>query len=191
MERREFFTLGARKAARLAYRVAGEGAARRAAHWIRPPFAAPEIDFLLACTRCDACIEACPQDVLFALPARLGLQVGGTPAMDLLNRGCHLCADWPCVAACDTGALVRAEADEAPPPLAVARIDEGACLPYAGPECGACAASCPVPGAMIWRAGGKPVIDPGRCVGCGMCREACIVEPKAVTIASLPPGADP
>ena len=191
MERREFFTLGARKAARLAYRVAAESAARRAARWIRPPFAAPEIDFLLACSRCDACIEACPHGVLFALPARLGLHLGGTPAMDLLNRGCHLCADWPCVAACDTGALVRAEADQGPPALAVARIEVGACLPYAGPECGACAESCPVPGALTWRAGGKPVIDPERCVGCGMCREACIVEPRAVTIAARPPGGDP
>ena len=69
-----------------------------------PPFAVDELDFLLACTRCDKCIEACPHDVLFKLPARTGLQAAGTPAMDLLNRGCHLCRDWPCVAACEPDA---------------------------------------------------------------------------------------
>ncbi len=72
MDRRDFFRTGVRKTAEIAYRVASERAARRAGNWIRPPFAVDELDFLLACTRCDACVEACPVDACFAedqLPA--------------------------------------------------------------------------------------------------------------------------
>ena len=191
MDRRDFFRTGVRKTAEIAYRVASESAARRAQRWLRPPFAVEELDFLLACTRCDKCIEACPHDVLFELPARTGLQAAGTPAMDLLNRGCHLCRDWPCVAACEADALKLPEQEEEgrPPPakLAHVRIDPETCLPYSGPECGACAHSCPVPGALEWEGGLRPVINDDRCTGCALCREACIMEPKAVEVSALNP----
>lgn len=189
MDRRTFFRRAVQKAGETVVREVDERVAARAAHWLRPPYALEELDFLLACTRCGECISACPHQVIFPLPARLGAQVAGTPALDLLNRGCHLCADWPCVQACEPGALQR-PSDEAqqvprPPRLALARIDTDRCLPYQGPECGACESSCPVPGALTWQ-GFKPSIDSDGCVGCGLCRETCVVEPKAVIIASVP-----
>ncbi len=184
-----------------------------AARWIRPPFAAPELEFLLACTRCSACLEACPHGVLFRLPSRVGALAAGTPALDLLNRACHLCAHWPCVTACgeaggedaDPAALrpldlrwkgggepgapsgyVPVEPAEEkspflPPPFARLHVDRSRCLPWSGPECGACADACPIPGALRWE-GTRPDIDPGRCVGCGLCREACILDPPAVRV---------
>ncbi len=188
MNRREFFGLGTS-------RLSGADPARRAAGWLRPPFAKPELEFLAACTLCDKCIEACPHDVLFKLPAGLGRLVAGTPAMDLLNRGCHLCADWPCVAACEPEALRLPNHEnpeqETPPAaarLARVRIDPNACLPYLGPECGACADSCPVPGALEWPDGLRPVINGEICTGCALCREACILDPKAIGVAALMPG---
>lgn len=196
MKRREFFKAGAGKAARAVVGVLDEKAERRAESWIRPPFARKELDFLLTCTRCDDCIEACPHQVIFKLPAKLGVQVVGTPVLDLANKGCHLCADWPCVAACEADALrlpdaveetEEAAADEAAievPKLATARIDTASCLPYSGPECGACAHVCPLPGALTWQ-GPKPVIDQEICNGCALCREACITEPKSVLIATI------
>ena len=191
MDRRDFFRVGARKTAEIAYRLASEKAARRAENWLRPPFALAELDFLLACTRCDQCIEACPHGVLFKLPARVGPPAAGTPAMDLLNRGCHMCHDWPCVAACEPDALKRPDQDEETPPawpkLARARIDTATCLPYAGPECGACADSCPVPGALQWEGGVRPVIDEDSCTGCALCREACIMDPKAIEVSAFLP----
>lgn len=195
MKRRDLFKLGAQKTARMAFDYAAGKAASRAGNWLRPPFPVDELDFLLDCTRCDQCIEACAPGVLFKLPARHGLQVAGTPAMDLVHRGCHMCDDWPCVKACEPGVLKLPEADEdsapalpqpALPKLARVRINPKVCLPYLGPECGACRDSCPVPGALEWR-GTKPVINPELCTGCALCREACIVEPNAVDVSAFIP----
>lgn len=184
MDRRDFFKFSANKAKQVAVKGADSRVRKRAAHWIRPPFALDELEFLLACTRCSACSEACPHHVIFNLPSRLGVEVVGTPAMDLLNTACQLCDDWPCVMACEPRALKR-EADEASlPRLALAEIDTATCLPYNGPECGACKDSCPVDGAMRWQME-KPMIVTELCVGCSLCREACIVEPKAIKLHSL------
>lgn len=193
MDRRAFFGRVAHKAAETALKAVDQRARSRAQRWLRPPHALAEVEFLLTCTRCTACAEACPHSLIFPLPARLGPEVAGTPALDLLNRGCRLCADWPCVAACEPQALRLPEGEEgqAPPLPSLARvsIDEPRCLPYQGPECGACVPACPVPGALRL-AGERPVIDAGRCVGCALCREACVVEPKAVRVQT-PQTADP
>jgi ferredoxin-type protein NapG len=187
VKRREFLGLGARKVTRLASRLAVGPATARPGNWLRPPFARDEPRFLLACTRCSVCLDACEFDVLFELSARLGRQVAGTPAMDLLKRGCRMCSDWPCVAACEPGALSRPDGATAPAaPLARLSIDTHTCLPYAGPECGACADACPVPGALNWPDGIRPTIDAARCTGCALCREACIVDPKAITVEAVP-----
>ena len=185
MDRREFFQRALRKTGETVVKHVDTRVKRRASHWIRPPFAQDELEFLMACTRCSDCFEACSYNVIFPLSARLGAQVVGTPAMDLLNKACQLCADWPCVTACERGALKLPELAEnnslAPPQLAVAWVDIDQCLPYSGPECGACAASCPVPGALIWDME-KPSINSLICTGCAQCRESCIAEPKAIGV---------
>ncbi|WP_457665667.1 4Fe-4S binding protein [Thiolapillus sp.] len=187
MDRRAFFRRSIEKVTRGVTKEASRRARKRASNWLRPPFAIDELEFLLACTRCKACIDACPHDVIFPLPANRGVTVVATPALDLLNRGCHLCDDWPCVAACEPKALFRAEPEEEDkmamnlPKLALVHIDASACLPYKGPECGACASSCPVPGALLWD-GQRPRIDADKCPGCALCREACIAEPKVIDV---------
>ena len=211
LSRRQFFKRGVDKATTAGVDLIEQWAEARARRWIRPPFAQPELDFLLACTRCDACIEACPHQVIFPLPFSCGAEVASTPALDLQNRGCHLCTDWPCVQACEVGALafpketaaeLKVESvdkvepdtypgsepaskswDAFPSKLATVKLDTTLCLPYNGPECGACKGSCPVPGALLWQ-GEKPFIDGDVCVGCALCREACIVEPKAFKVST-------
>jgi len=69
------------------------------AHLIRPPGALDELSFLSACTRCDKCIEACPQDALIKADAKTGLAVG-TPHIDPRRTPCFLCTELPCITAC-------------------------------------------------------------------------------------------
>lgn len=212
MDRRKFFKYGLSKLSEVGVGALEHRAKQKARYWIRPPFAKHELDFLLECTRCNACIEACPSQVIFPLPISRGPEVAATPALDLLNKGCQLCSDWPCVTACEAGALTfitepattvteqgepaLSENEPEPhteiiclpashecPPLAEVSINPEYCIPYAGPECGACRGSCPIPDALLWR-GEKPVINKEACVGCGLCREACITEPKAINISS-------
>lgn len=202
MDRRAFFRSALDKGSKPVIKAADVIIKKQALHWIRPPFAINELDFILACTRCNDCVEACPHDVIFSLSARLGIKFAGTPALDLLNKGCHLCEDWPCVSACIPNALLlqakpgeekdcneehnnEISLPEIPvPKLARASIDTGLCLPYSGPECGACIGSCPVDGALKLDMV-RPKINEALCSGCGLCRESCITEPKSINIASL------
>jgi ferredoxin-type protein NapG len=183
MDRRDFFRQGFGKATEVAVKVVDKRVAEKAKHWIRPPFALAELEFLLACTRCNACIEACPHNVIFPLAARLGADVVNTPALDLLKKGCQLCEDWPCVNACEVKALNFIDDVKGKPnKFANAKINESLCLPFSGPECGACISACPFEGALILEQE-KPVIDQALCLGCALCREACVVEEKAISIS--------
>ncbi|MBP6308144.1 MAG: 4Fe-4S binding protein [Burkholderiaceae bacterium] len=192
MDRRAFFQQAFRNTGEKIVKLCDAKVTRQATHWIRPPYAQDELAFLLACTRCGACIAACPHEVIFPLAARLGITVAGTPAMDLLHKGCHLCEAWPCVAACEPGALKQhargADTKDAPSalprPFARVTIDTHACLPHQGPECGACEGSCPIPGALVWDMY-RPRIDPEHCVGCALCRAACIAQPSAIKIEAM------
>ncbi|MAG01064.1 MAG: hypothetical protein CL388_07685 [Acidiferrobacteraceae bacterium] len=209
MDRRAFFSSSLKKATTKAVQYADNKAAKKAGQWFRPPYAINELDFLLACTRCGECISACEFGVLFSLPAKYGSTAFKTPAMDLINKGCHLCTDWPCVAVCEPAALKKPEAvvqvtlqtdentevvedkaepvdNSAPPKMALAKISDERCLPYRGPECGACRSSCKVEGALGWDLT-KPVINPVLCCGCGLCRQACITDPSSIMIHTLLP----
>ncbi len=64
-------------------------------------------------------------------------------------------------------------------------LDMEAALPYSGPECGACADRCPVPGALEWRDGVRPHINQDLRVGCALGRETCILTPKAITVHAV------
>lgn len=165
--------------------------------WFRPPFASGEIKFLEDCTKCGKCIEACPVNALTPISEKYGLRAAGTPALDLINKACLLCEEWPCVTVCEPNALnsmvliaepedVQDEDIEDIPlrPMALAVIDSARCIAFSGPECGACAHICPVEGALQWD-GPKPRIDAEYCVGCGLCRQACITDPKAIRMDHL------
>lgn len=201
MDRRAFFKSALDKGGKKVVKAIDSSINKQASHWIRPPYALDELSFLLACTRCSDCIEACPHDVIFALSTRTGVKTAGTPALDLLNTGCHLCEDWPCVSACEAKALLREAPElasddtaseettsvpvEIPlPKLAMVSINTETCLPYSGPECGACIDSCPVPNTLTLDLC-KPVINQTSCTGCGLCRAACIIEPSAIEVKSL------
>jgi len=68
-------------------------------HVRRPPGALAERWFLEACTRCGACVAACPEGTLIAVD-------GDAPRARVETHPCTMCVDVPCAAACETGALV-------------------------------------------------------------------------------------
>ena len=180
--RREFLRMAFKKTGEVALKGVKLAVERAARGIVRPPGAVGEAEFLAVCTRCGDCVEACPEGALFLLGANAGVGVG-TPSLDLVNRACTMCESFPCVASCQPGALQPVAREELR--FAEVRIDPNTCLPYKGPECGVCALVCLVPGALMLKIT-IPEIDRELCTGCAVCRQACPVQPSAISVHPLP-----
>lgn len=148
----------------------------------RPPGAASEAEFLEVCTRCGDCVRACPELSIFTLADSVGIGAG-TPVLVPDERACRLCEGFPCASACETGALVTPE--ERTWRLGTVTLVTERCLPFRGPECGACARLCPTESPALTLTLGRPDVDPALCVGCGLCIEACPTSPKALELVPL------
>ena len=150
----------------------------------RPPGAVAERRFLAGCTGCNDCVKACPENAIFSLAPDVS-PGAGTPVMRPAERPCTMCdGTFPCVSACPEGVLEMPQG--AVWRLGLVQIDTARCLPFRGPECGACARLCPegARGALTLRRG-RPVIDPELCVGCGLCIDACITTPSSIQLSPL------
>lgn len=143
----------------------------------RPPWALAEAAFVDRCTRCNACIEACPTAIL--VPGE-----GGYPVVDFSHGECTFCAD--CVTRCEPAALGRASAADEAWPIR-AWVGES-CLAANGVECRVCGESCPT-GAILFRprAGGAalPELRLESCNGCGACFAPCPVRAIAVKAGEM------
>jgi MauM/NapG family ferredoxin protein len=166
---------------------------------LRPPGALAEFDFLVTCTRCDRCIQACPQGSVFKAGPRAGL-AAGTPVIEPRAMPCFLCTALPCVTACPDGALVwpklKAAGQELEGPAAVrmgtARVRPGRCLTYEregrmAQPCRTCVDRCPYPGVAIrmTEAGAgmaHPEVLETFCTGCGLCSFGCPTPEPAIIV---------
>ncbi|MGQ0810486.1 MAG: 4Fe-4S dicluster domain-containing protein [Nitrospiraceae bacterium] len=132
--------------------------------WLRPPGAVDESSFLERCTRCGDCSKACPHGaVTFD-------QQNGSPVIFPDEVPCHLCDDFPCIAACATDALR--------PVLLAAEVNMGRAvvshrLCTAGQGCHACVSKCPTDALAMDFDSMQLAVDKNRCVGCGMCEHVC------------------
>jgi len=144
---------------------------------IRPPWSWNEQDFVAACTRCDACIGACPNGIIVR-------SVDGFPEVDFIRGECTFCAD--CVTACKPGALVRAHAGSTPW-LVKASITRS-CLARNKTSCTACAGSCSRGAVRFASRGGAsiPEIDKRACNGCGACIGFCPESAIGMTAPAKP-----
>lgn len=132
----------------------------------RPPWALAEADFVAHCTRCDACVNRCPDGLL-----KRG--DGGFPWLDFRAGGCSFCGD--CLDACVPGAL-RLDNLRAPLPF-VASIGP-TCLNLHGVECRSCVDPCETRAIRIRPRPGHQVevtISAADCSGCGACLAPCPV----------------
>ena len=142
---------------------------------LRPPWSLGEDAFVARCTRCDACLRACPT-------ALLQRGAGGFPVADFSRAACTLCGE--CVTACRDGALTRSAGQ---PAWRHTLTILSSCLPKQRVECRVCGEAC-AEGAIIFRPrpGGvaEPQFDAQRCTGCGACIAPCPV--GALRPLSLP-----
>lgn len=162
---------------------------------LRPPGIQSEGDFLARCIKCGKCIEACPYAALHAAGPMEGSNAG-TPCIDAREQACRLCADFPCVAACPTGAI-RDVTEKHEPHMGYARIDEEVCIAFQGYRCEVCFRVCPLIDEAITidfqgrendaiHAKFIPTIHRGKCTGCGLCVERCAVSEPYVPIRIVP-----
>jgi ferredoxin-type protein NapG len=151
-------------------------ARRRTIPVMRPPGAIEELDFLAGCTRCNDCAKACPHDAILPAPERFR-EAAGTPMIDADHQACLMCADYPCIAACDEDVLSSLIA----PMLGTARVTEQLCVAHHGTTCTVCSEHCPVEGA-IDVTNGKPTINEASCTGCGVCRYVCVAPENAILL---------
>jgi ferredoxin-type protein NapF len=130
----------------------------------RPPWALAEAAFIVACTRCRDCIDACPQHILVA-------DKDARPTVDFGRGECTFCGK--CVEACQPRALEKREG--APPWQLKAQIQNN-CLAKSNVVCRTCGDACTVQ-AIRFRptvmAAAQPEVDTALCTGCGACYVPC------------------
>lgn len=151
--------------------LSGDIVGRRAP--LRPPWALDEDEFTLACTRCNQCIEKCPQHILES-------DNGGFPSVNFMHAECTFCGD--CVTACADGALLRAN-DGIEPWDYKAQID-ASCLAIQGVECRVCEEQCQYDAIKFRpraRMASQPVLIQSECRACGACIQPCPAQ--AITIS--------
>mgnify|MGYP002633443057 CR=1 FL=1 len=138
---------------------------------LRPPGAISERQFLQACSHCDKCIHACPNDAIVRAPKKMGYLVFNTPYIDPMRNPCVMCTDLPCITACPDGALLPVQ-ELTDVSMGYAILDKKKCQAYGDTFCQQCVIDCPVPGA-IHQVQDRPIIDKNICTGCGVCMRSC------------------
>jgi MauM/NapG family ferredoxin protein len=153
---------------------------------VRPPAALEEEVFLKTCISCHLCGQACPNDCIVYIDDPFSPKLNDTPYIKPREKGCILC--MKCTQICPTGALRYVPNDEGPTiqkyvKMGVAVVDKNICKSYNNQSCGVCVRACQFSGeALIAENWEKPVVIKDKCVGCGLCEQACIHFPQAIRV---------
>ncbi len=132
--------------------------------WLRPPGAVDEEAFLERCTKCGDCLPVCPYGSIKNDLA------SGYPVVFANESACYLCDDFPCIAACETEALLPV-GNRTEVRMGMAVVSRADCTADQG--CQFCLAKCPVEALSVDFTDPYPVVDEAKCVGCGICEQVC------------------
>ncbi len=148
--------------------------------FLRPPGAPLEPQFLSHCTRCDLCLEACPEHII--IKATDPLMGPGTPIVNPFIRPCTECGK--CIEACPDSALLPEEDRR----MGRAVWHAETCISATEISCTKCVEACPLGTAAIETVeSGGIMVHPSVCTGCGFCVHACPTEPKSLHLEGRPP----
>lgn len=153
--------------ANAARQLAPETASRLPTHPL-PPGALPMSHFMVQCTQCYHCIDACPMGVL----AR---HDSGLPQLSIAYACCDGCGQ--CIQACETGALQPQTCFD----TGLRPTFSSACVNPVR-TCKQCVDACPTQACSITD-NGLPGISADACNGCGECLVQCQYD--AVTLNAL------
>jgi ferredoxin-type protein NapG len=137
-------------------------------HFLRPPGALSEEHFLALCIKCRKCEEICPQKIIEVVRITENLAGPGTPELNFREGACDFC--MKCVEVCPTGALEMMEVEEIK--IGLAEVVPESCIAWDWGGCTLCADVCPYE-AISLDDKKRPVVDPARCNGCGLCEYQC------------------
>lgn len=199
MDRRKFLTAGIIAAAAPVIAKAADKAANRIdpletgsvplvpSRYVTPPGSKSRDEFLKKCTGCGLCVSHCTSQVLRPASGQYGSRHMMVPVMDFTQSWCYYNCKR-CTTLCPTGALHPLTRDEKHRFVnGLARVDAANCISAVdGTPCGACAKRCPTEAITMQRVNDStshvmPVVDPGKCIGCGACEYICPAAPfKAI-----------
>jgi len=164
-------------------------AGRETSRPLRPPGALEELSFKGLCTRCGNCIRSCPYGIISRDTEPHSLSGILTPILtfdkDYCREDCTRCTQ-----VCPSGALTDVALKDKPDVhIGLPRVDMNLCLLGEDRECSACMRFCPYDAIRYVFSEASytlvPVIDAGKCNGCGACETACPTAPrKAIRVFS-------
>ncbi|MGB9619421.1 MAG: 4Fe-4S binding protein [Armatimonadota bacterium] len=149
---------------------------------IRPPGALPEDEFINRCIRCSECMKVCPTGGLQPALSEAGFAGLWTPVLvpriGECTQNCNLCSQ-----VCSTQAIQPFDISEKSHIyIGRAVIDRSHCIAWnSDRKCLVCDEHCSYH-AVYWREVDgvrRPFVDDYKCVGCGICENACPIQPVA------------